>query len=58
MALGLGGRDLSEKVGGLSAVTALEMLARDPETRVIAFVSKPPAPSVREKVTARDADSG
>lgn len=51
-ALGLGGRDLSEKVGGLSAITALEMMANDPETRVIAFVSKPPAPAVREKIAA------
>ncbi len=51
-ALGLGGRDLSENVGGISAVTALEMLAHDPDTRVIAFVSKPPAPAVREKVAA------
>lgn len=49
-AIGLGGRDLSEKVGGLSALTALEMLDRDPETRVIAFVSKPPAESVRDGI--------
>ncbi|AWM78922.1 acyl-CoA synthetase FdrA [Gammaproteobacteria bacterium ESL0073] len=49
-AIGLGGRDLTEGVGGISALTAIEMLAADEKTRVIAFVSKPPAPAVREKV--------
>lgn len=51
-ALGLGGRDLTEKVGDLSAMTALEMLSKDPDTKVIAFVSKPPAASVREKISS------
>lgn len=46
-AIGLGGRDLSAEVGGISALTALEMLAADDATRVIAFVSKPPSPQVR-----------
>ncbi len=50
-ALGLGGRDLSEKIGGISALMALDMLSKDPASKVIAFVSKPPAPSVKEKVT-------
>lgn len=49
-AIGLGGRDLTEGVGGISALTAIEMLAADKGTRVIAFVSKPPSPVVREKV--------
>lgn len=49
-AIGLGGRDLSESIGGISALTAIEMLAADKDTRVIAFVSKPPAPAVRDKV--------
>ena len=51
-AIGLGGRDLSEQIGGISAITAINMLAADPQTRVIAFVSKPPAPAVREKIIA------
>lgn len=50
-ALGLGGRDLSAKVGGISALMALGFLDKDPETKVIAFVSKPPAPEVRAKVS-------
>ncbi len=49
-AIGLGGRDLSAEVGGISALTALEMLAADDATRVIAFVSKPPSPQVRTRI--------
>ncbi|HHE5699974.1 TPA: acyl-CoA synthetase FdrA [Citrobacter amalonaticus] len=49
-AIGLGGRDLSAEVGGISALTALEMLAADDATRVIAFVSKPPSPEVRTRI--------
>ena len=47
-AIGLGGRDLSEQVGGVSAQIALDLLEKDPQTQVVAFVSKPPAPSVRQ----------
>lgn len=49
-AIGLGGRDLSAEVGGISALTALEMLAADDNTKVIAFVSKPPSPQVRSRI--------
>jgi FdrA protein len=49
-ALGLGGRDLSERIGGISAVTALDFIARDSASRVLAFVSKPPAPAVKARV--------
>jgi len=45
-AIGTGGRDLSEEVGGITAIQALDLLRRDPETRVIVLVSKPPAPGV------------
>lgn len=51
-AIGLGGRDLSAEVGGISALTALEMLAADSATQVIAFVSKPPSPQVRARIIA------
>ena len=51
-ALGLGGRDLSAQVGGISALTALEMLSCDGQSQVLAFVSKPPAEAVRKKVIA------
>jgi len=44
-AIGLGGRDLSDAVGGVSAFMALDALEADPDTRVIALLSKPPGPS-------------
>lgn len=49
-AIGLGGRDLSADVGGISALTALKMLDADEQSQVITFVSKPPAESVRIRV--------
>ncbi len=49
-ALGTGGHDLSEQVGGISTLQALRALDADENTQVIVLVSKPPAPSVAEKV--------
>ncbi|MEN8098362.1 MAG: acyl-CoA synthetase FdrA [Chloroflexota bacterium] len=49
-ALGTGGRDLSEAVGAITAMQGLELLSRDPETKVIVLVSKPPAISVADKL--------
>jgi len=43
-ALGTGGRDLSEQVGALTARQGLDLLDRDPDTKVIVLVSKPPSP--------------
>jgi FdrA protein len=45
-AIGTGGRDLSREVGGITALQALDLLRRDPETRVLVLISKPPAPEV------------
>jgi FdrA protein len=45
-ALGTGGRDLTAEVGGITAHETLDLLDRDPDTRVIVLVSKPPAPRV------------
>jgi len=47
-AFGTGGRDLTEAVGAVTAHQELDLLARDPETRVIVLLSKPPAPDVAE----------
>lgn len=44
--IGVGGRDLRERVGGLTARQALDLLRRDPSTEVVVLVSKPPAPRV------------
>ncbi|WP_345771350.1 FdrA family protein [Geodermatophilus normandii] len=49
--LGVGGRDLSEAVGGLATLDALAALDADPATERVLVVSKPPAPSVAEAVT-------
>ena len=42
--LGVGGRDLSEAVGGLATLDALAALDADPATERVLLVSKPPAP--------------
>jgi succinyl-CoA synthetase alpha subunit len=49
-AIGTGGRDLSERVGGAMTMFAIEALAADPETQVVAVVSKTPSPGVAKKV--------
>ncbi|NIU61233.1 MAG: hypothetical protein GWN66_06625, partial [Pseudomonas stutzeri] len=49
-ALGTGGRDLSQAVGAVTARQGLDLLSRDPETRVIVLISKPPAPQVAESL--------
>jgi FdrA protein len=48
--IGTGGRDLSEKVGAVTFRQGIDVLSRDPETRVIVLVSKPPAPRVADEV--------
>jgi FdrA protein len=50
--LGVGGRDLSEAVGGLATLDALAALDADPATERVLLVSKPPAPSVADRVAA------
>jgi FdrA protein len=44
-AIGVGGRDLSEEVGGLMMGQALKILAADPETDVVCVLGKPPESS-------------
>jgi FdrA protein len=51
-ALGVGGRDLSAEVGGLSTREALRRLDADPEVELAVVVSKPPAASVAEEIRA------
>lgn len=52
-AIGVGGRDLSAEVGGISMLQALDLLAEDPETRTIVLISKPPDPAVADRVLTR-----
>ena len=49
-AVGVGGRDLSEAVGGIMMMESLMALQEDPDTQVLVLISKPPAPDVAEKV--------
>lgn len=51
-ALGTGGRDLSEAVNAATARQALDLLNRDPETKVIVLLSKPPAARVADELVA------
>lgn len=45
-AIGTGGRDLKSEVGAITAHQALDLLARDQETKVIVLISKPPSAQV------------
>ncbi|MFN8100022.1 MAG: acyl-CoA synthetase FdrA [Mycobacterium sp.] len=56
-ALGTGGHDLAETIGGISMLHGLAALDGDPDTKVIVLVSKPPAPAVAAKVLAGAASS-
>lgn len=49
-AIGTGGRDLSEEVGAITMLDAIEAMKRDGATKVLVVISKPPAASVRERV--------
>ncbi|MBN1286969.1 MAG: FdrA family protein [Anaerolineae bacterium] len=51
--IGVGGRDLSDAVGGMMMLHALEALQADPATTVIVAISKLPSPAVVDKVLAR-----
>jgi succinyl-CoA synthetase alpha subunit len=57
-AIGTGGRDLSERVGGRSTLAAIGLLASDPATAILVVVSKAPAKSVVDRVVARLRDVG
>jgi FdrA protein len=45
-AIGVGGRDLVEAVGGAMTLAALDALSSDPATEVIVVLGKPPDPTV------------
>ena len=51
-AIGTGGRDVKDAVGGISFLDAMQALADDPATKVLVLVSKPPQPGVLKKVYA------
>jgi succinyl-CoA synthetase alpha subunit len=55
--IGVGGRDLSEEVGGRMTLAALDALEANSATKRIIVISKPPAASVTKKIVARAARS-
>jgi FdrA protein len=57
-AIGVGGRDLSRDVGGLMMRRGLELLAADPDTRVIVAISKPPDAEVAAAIDAAASAAG
>ena len=57
-AIGTGGRDLKSEVGAITAHQALDLLSRDPETKVIALISKPPSPEVATQLISAAQGTG
>ncbi len=51
-AIGTGGRDLKDEVGGITARQGLQLLAKDADTRVIVLISKPPSAAVANRLFA------
>jgi FdrA protein len=57
-AIGTGGRDLKSEVGAITAHQALDLLARDDETKVIVLISKPPSSEVATKLLSAAQSTG
>jgi FdrA protein len=51
--IGVGGRDLDERIGALGMLGAIDALEADPGTRTVVLISKPPAPQVAKTVLER-----
>jgi FdrA protein len=49
-AIGTGGHDLHERVGGISMLRGITLLGEDEQTEVIVLVSKPPEPATADRV--------
>jgi FdrA protein len=49
-AIGTGGNDLNDRVGGLTMMQAVKLLDQDPQTKLIILISKPPSPFTAAKV--------
>lgn len=55
--IGVGGRDLSDAVGGIMTLSAIDALERDKHTHRIVLISKPPGAAVAKAVLNRAARS-
>jgi FdrA protein len=52
-AIGTGGRDLSDAVGGITTLQAFDVLEADADTSVLCIVSKPPGPATLARLIRR-----
>jgi len=50
--LGVGGNDPKDKIGGIMMMQCIKMLESNPDVGIIGIVSKPPSPSVQEKIVS------
>ena len=57
-AIGTGGRDVTDEIGGLTMLAGIDALRDDPATKVIVVVSKPPGASVAAHVLAKLRSTG
>ncbi|MCI9340009.1 MAG: acyl-CoA synthetase FdrA [Dorea sp.] len=52
-AIGIGGRDLNAKIGGITMMDMIDAMEDDAAVKVLVIVSKPPAKEVRDMISAR-----
>jgi len=52
-AIGTGGRDLSDDIGGITALTGIDLLEKDANTAVLLIISKPPGKQTAKKLLER-----
>jgi succinyl-CoA synthetase alpha subunit len=52
-AIGVGGRDLKQEIGGITTLMAIDALDADPQTERVVLISKPPHPDVAKAVLSR-----
>lgn len=50
-AIGTGGRDTKDAIGGITMMDSLEILNEDQDTEIIVIITKPPGKQVQEKIT-------
>jgi FdrA protein len=55
--IGVGGRDLDARIGGLGTLAAIDALEADPQTAKVVLISKPPSPEAASLVLERVARS-
>lgn len=49
-AIGVGSHDLSDAIGGVTSLQALELLAKDAGTEIVVFISKPPGEATQKRL--------